>query len=155
MQAKTIVSWLAILALVFIAWKYIVPWAKNELGDRPAASSSGEGGNAACVTAAERASEQWGSGLGRFVNPPYDLEAWSRFTDDVNGTISEAEEACSCEEESCQIATGAMQSLRSLISEMDTALRNGSSPPSDAVQQQEAIDNKINEARAALTGAEE
>jgi hypothetical protein len=151
MQAKTIVSWLAILAVVFIAWKYLAPWVKEKTGDRPAAESTGDGGNAACVTAAERASERWGSGLGRFVNPPYDLEAWSGFTDGVNEAIASAEEACSCEEESCQTASGAMQSLRSLVSEMDTALRSGGSPPSDAVQQQEAIDNKINEARAALS----
>jgi hypothetical protein len=36
-----------------------------------------------------------------------------------------------------------MSDLRTLVSECDTAIRNGSPPPSDMVQRQEAIDNAI------------
>ena len=45
-----------------------------------------------------------------------------------------------------------MTDLRGLVSEMDSAINNGSSPPDNAVQRQEAIDTKI-EAAAALARA--
>ena len=45
-----------------------------------------------------------------------------------------------------------MRDLRSLLSDLDSAIRNGSAPPSDLVQRQEAIDKQIDEA-AELTRA--
>ena len=39
-----------------------------------------------------------------------------------------------------------MRDLRALVSDLDTAVRNGSPPPSDAVQRQESIDRQIDEA---------
>ncbi|HEY2325839.1 MAG TPA: hypothetical protein VGJ82_23485 [Thermoanaerobaculia bacterium] len=39
-----------------------------------------------------------------------------------------------------------MGDLRSLLSDLDSAIRNGSAPPSDVVQRQDAIDKQIDEA---------
>jgi hypothetical protein len=45
-----------------------------------------------------------------------------------------------------------MHELRSLISDMDTSIRNGSPPPSDAVQRQESIDRQIEAAAELVRG---
>lgn len=148
MDFGRVIKWAVILGLVVAVWKVGVPWVKRQSFGGSAASVSGGGasGDPVCVRAAERASEVWGSGLGRFVNPPYDLAAWSSFRGDVDARIQDAESQCSCAEESCRKARSAMSDLRMLVSEMDTAIRTGGSPPSDAVQRQERIDSQINEA---------
>jgi len=147
MDLGRIVKWLVIVGLVLFAWKVAVPWVKEKGGSSGQVAAQGDG---SCVGAAERASEAWGSGLGRFANPPYDAEAWSRFQRDVESSIAAAESACSCPAKSCATTREAMRDLRGLVSGMGSALRAGSSPPSDAVQRQEAIDNKIANARALL-----
>lgn len=148
MDLSRIVKWVVVLVLVFVVWKYVVPWAKEEMGNSSTATKAvASGGDSSCITSAERASETWGGGLARFVNPPYDLDAWSNFRGSVDSNINAAESACICGDESCRKAQNAMRELRSLVSEMDTAIRNGTSPPQDAVQRQEAIDRQIEDAR--------
>jgi hypothetical protein len=147
MDLGRIVKWLVVLALLALAWKVAVPWVKQKGGSGGGSVSQG---NSSCATAAERASENWGSGLGRFVNPPYDVEAWSHFQSDVESAIAGAESQCTCAAKSCSDIRDAMRELRNLVSEMGTAIRSGTSPPFDAVQRQEAIDNKIAGARALL-----
>ena len=93
------------------------------------------------------ASETWGSGVGRFANPPYDMAAWDDFRSRVETGARRAQEKCLCGDAACNSAKSAMSDLRGLVSEMDSALRSGSPPPSDLVQRQEAIDNAINAAR--------
>jgi len=135
------------IVIVFAIWKYVVPWAKQEFGAKSESSTeASSGGDGSCVRAAERASEAWGSGLRQFVNPPYDANAWSSFRSDVDAKISAAESDCSCEDDSCTKARSAMNDLRSLVSDVDGAIRGGASFPGDAVQRQESIDNQINEA---------
>ncbi len=149
MDANRLIKWVAIIVLAFVVWKYAVPWAKRQMSRHapPAVSSDNS-----CVAAAQRASEAWGSGLHRFVNPPYDLTAWSSFQSDVQAKISSAESECRGSAQSCDAARVAMSELRTLVGDLDTAIRNGSPPPDDAVQRQEAIDTKI-EAAAELTRA--
>ena len=123
--------WLVVLVIVAIAVKYTLPRFRHTTSAAPPQSS--------CAGAAERASETWGSGLHRFANPPYDIAAWSDFRANVEAQISEAEK--------CESVRGPMRDLRALVDECDTAIRNGSPPPSDFVQRQEAIDNAIAAAR--------
>lgn len=146
MDTGRLFKWLVIGAIVFFAWKYVVPWVKaQKLGGEPVSISGGKGDDS-CAAAAEKASETWGSGLGRFVNPPYDLAAWSSFRGNVDSQIAAAESKCGCATESCGKVRSAMSDLRGLVSDMDGAIRGGSSPDS-IVQRQESIDNRINEAR--------
>ncbi len=146
MDFGRLLKWLVIVAIAFIAWKVVVPWIKaQKLGGEPVSVSGGKGDDS-CVAAAEQASETWGSGLVRFVNPPYDLAAWSSFRGNVDSQIAAAESKCGCATESCGKVRGAMSDLRGLVSDMDGAIRGGSSP-GGIVQRQEAIDNRINEAR--------
>lgn len=147
MDLGRIVKWLVILAIIFFAWKYALPWVKTKGGGGSATTQQSDG---SCVGAAERASDAWGSGLRQFMNPPYDAAAWSTFERDVQSAISSAESQCSCSSKSCETTRGAMRDLRAFIGEMGTAIRNGASPPSDAVQRQEAIDTQIANARALL-----
>ncbi|HYC90826.1 MAG TPA: hypothetical protein VEO54_16535 [Thermoanaerobaculia bacterium] len=139
-----IIKLLIAAAIVFAAWKYAVPWVKAKAGGS-GAETAVEGGGASCVRSAERASEAWGSGLGRFTNPPYDPGAWSTFRGNVESRINAAEADCDCRAESCTKAREAMRDLRALVSDLDSTIRTGSSA-SDFVQRQEAIDNRINEA---------
>jgi hypothetical protein len=149
MDLSRIVKWVVILALLFVVWKYVIPWVKDEGSgfDKSSSASKSSGGDQSCIASAERASNTWGSGLGRFVNPPYDLGAWSNFRGDVDAKINAADADCSCGAESCQKVKNAMSELRSLVGDFDTAIRNGSSPGQDAVQRQEQIDRQIDDAR--------
>lgn len=149
MDVNRLVKWVIIIVLVVFAWKYAIPWAKQQIQGHTASTVTASN---SCTTAAQRASEAWGSGLNHFVNPPYDLGAWSSFRSDVDSKISAAETECRAASQSCETARSAMSDLRSLTSEFDSAIRNGSSPPDNAVQRQEAIDTKI-EAAVALARA--
>jgi hypothetical protein len=140
-------KWLVIIALVILAWRVGLPWLKQQKLGGAGASSSSPAGDDSCAAAAERASETWGSGLAQFVNPPYDLNAWSSFRGRVDEQISGAESKCSCAQTSCGTVRGALRDLRGLVSDLDAAIRNGSSPGGDIVQRQEHIDTLISEAR--------
>jgi hypothetical protein len=141
MDANRLIKWVVIVAMAFLAWKYALPWAQRQMRGHSTSTS-----DSTCVTAAQHASETWGSGLHRFINPPYDLAAWSSFRSDVDTRIAAAESECSASAQSCVAARAAMSDLRALTGELDTAIRSGSPPPDDAVQRQEAIDNKIESA---------
>ena len=143
MDASRLVKWIAIIVVAILAWKYAMPWAKQQMRGSATPPSSTQ---SSCTGAAQHASETWGSGLHRFANPPYDLAAWSGFRGDVETQIASAEAECRCSQQSCETARTAMSELRSLVSEFDTSIRNGSPPPDGAVQRQEAIDMKIDAA---------
>ena len=146
-----IVKLVVIIAVLYGGWKYGLPWLQQH-GGGGSTQTSQSATQSSCPGAASSASEAWGSGLHSFVNPPYDLAAWSSFKDGVDAKISAAENECSCSSESCEKVRAAMRDLRSLGSDLDTAIRGGSPPPSDLVQRQEAIDKQIDQA-AELTRA--
>lgn len=149
MDASRLIKWVLILVVVFAAWKYGRPLLQRATSSSTssASASGASGGDSSCISAAERASNAWGSGIGRFVNPPYDLNAWSEFRGSVEEKISSAESACSADSDSCRKAQSAMRDLRSLVSDLDGSIRNGSAPPDGIVQRQEAIDNQLDAAR--------
>ena len=138
---KTIIQLLVVIVLAFVIFK----WWKSHQGAPTAAAGASPAQQ--CAAAATAAGDTWGSGVGRFANPPYDTAAWDDFRSRVEREAREAQEKCLCGDAACNTAKGAMSDLRSLVNEMDTALRSGSPPPSDLVQRQEAIDNAINAAR--------
>lgn len=133
-----------VVVIIWAIWKIGVPWWESQ--QKHSSSGKAESGST-CPAAAERASNMWGSGIGRFVNPPYDLAAWGEFRGRVEDSIRQAEKDCACSQPSCESVRRALTDLRGLIAELDTSLRNGTPPPSNIVQRQEAIDNAIEEAR--------
>jgi hypothetical protein len=150
MDFGKIVKVLIAIAVIIFIWKKGIPWAKESFSSgssTPSASSGSSGAAAGCADRAAQASEAWGSGLRQYVNPPYDLESWGRFKSSVDAKVSMAEAGCGCDLESCRQAQGAMRDLRTLVSEMDLAIRGGTSVPSDAVTRQESIDDAIDQAR--------
>lgn len=146
MDLGRVIKWVLIAAVLFVAWKVVVPWVLKETGAAKSRVSSGAASDNSCVRSAEEASETWGRGLGRFVNPPYDLAAWSTFRGEVEAKISESESLCGCVEESCVKTRAALGDLRALVLDLDGAITTGGSPPGDVVQRQESIDNRIAEA---------
>ncbi len=149
MGTNRLLNWIVVIVLAIVAWKYGLPWAKERMRGSAAVSSSPE---ISCTTTAQHASEIWGSGLHRFANPPYDLAAWSDFRSGVESEIAKAQTECRCSQQSCETVRGAMSDLRSLVSEFDTAIRNGSPPPDNAVSRQESIDTTIETAAALARG---
>ena len=145
MDIGRLIKWIVIIAIVFFAWKVVVPWVKAQKLPGNSASISNVG-DESCAGLAERASEAWGRGLAQFANPPYDTNAWSAFRFGIDTQIAKAEAKCSCPSESCQKVRSAMGDLRGLVSDLDNTIRNGASPD-NLVARQENIDNRINEAR--------
>ena len=145
---KNLLRLVVIVVIAVLIWKKGIPWWEAHRGKQAAKTT--ESASGACVSAAEHASELWGSGIGRFANNP-DLTAWGEFRTRVDVAIAKADAQCGCDAESCRKAHQAMGDLRGLVSELDGSIRSGSAPPGDIVQRQEQIDNTINEARAAVT----
>ena len=142
---RTIVKLVVVAAVLFFVWKQLLPKFTMHETTKPTGTSAGTN----CVFEARGASDYWGGTLGHFANPPYDMQAWDDFKSKVDARIGRAQEKCSCDDDSCKLGRQAMDELRGLVNEMDSAIRNGSPPPSDAVQRQERIDNAINDASAA------
>lgn len=140
-----IVKIVILIVLIFAVKRFAFPWFSQTFGGTKSGVTQKSGDNS-CVRAAQDASEAWGGGLKSYVNPPYDLTAWGNFRSDVDARITSAEQACACAAESCNKTREAMRDLRALVSDLDTAIRNGSSPGTDLVQRQESIDNRIDEA---------
>jgi hypothetical protein len=140
---KAFIQILVVVVLAFVIFK----WWKNHQSAPTAAAGASPAQE--CAAAAAAAGDTWGSGVGRFANPPYDAAAWDDFRSRVEREARQAQEKCLCGDAACNTAKGAMSDLRSLVNEMDSALRSGSPPPSDLVQRQEAIDTAINAARDA------
>jgi len=149
MDTNRLTKWIIVIVLAIVAWKYALPWAKQHLQGSAAATSSPE---SSCTSTAQHASEIWGSGLHRFANPPYDMAAWSDFRSGVESEIAKAQTECRCSQQSCETVRGAMSDLRGLVSEFDTAIRNGSPPPDNAVSRQESIDTALETAAALARG---
>ncbi len=139
-----LLKWVVLLALIFLAWKYGLPRLQRQ---GQSSSTTAAAANGSCIGAARAASDAWGRGLNQFVNPPYDTNAWGSFRSDVDSRIAAAESACSDSSESCTKGRSAMRDLRGLVSDLDSAIRSGSAPPSDIVQRQEAVDRQIDEAQ--------
>jgi len=139
-----LVKVIVVAAVLYVAWRHGLPWLKENVSSKPPASSAASQGS--CTQLASAASDAWGRGLHQFVNPPYDVNAWSSFRQDVESKISNAESECNCNSESCTKVKAAMRDLRSLVSDLDSSIRSGSPPPSDVVQRQEAVDRRIDEA---------
>lgn len=147
MQGNTLVKLLIAAAIALFIWKKGLPWLNEQQLAKTASSTTSKGAN--CVFAARSASDFWGSNLRSFANPPYDTQAWDEFKSHVDDRISRAGEKCSCNDEACTRAKEALDELRKLTGEMDSAIRSGSPPPSDAVRRQERIDNALDLARDA------
>jgi len=145
MDAGKLVRWIVVVAVIFVAWKYGLPWVKEKTSHSSGATQVTT--DSSCLSIADRAAETWGSGIGKFANPPYDMSAWSAFSASVNSQIVATEVACGCASESCAKVQSAMKDLHSLVSDLDSAIRSGQPPNGDIVQRQAAIDAQLDTAR--------
>jgi hypothetical protein len=145
MDAKTLIRWVIVIAVIVFVWKKGLPWWNEHHSASKPATASSPGQDSASAAAA--ASVAWGSGVGRFANPNVDMSAWDEFRSRVDQQARRAQERCLCGDSACNTAKNALADHRGLVSEMDSSLRSGSPPPSDLVQRQDAIDTAINSAR--------
>ena len=143
---RGLIKLIVVVAVLFFVWKEVLPKITTHSVAQP---NSGTSAGTNCVFEARGASDYWSGTLPRFANPPYDMTAWSDFKSTLDRRIGRAQEKCSCAAESCNLGKQAMDDLTARENEMDSAIRNASSPPSDLVQRQERIDNTINAANDA------
>ncbi len=99
-----------------------------------------------CLPAAERASEAFSEGLRDYAEPPFDIDAWDLFMEDVQRELYSAESRCNCPRDSCQRATDALSELSGLMADFDNSLR-GDSMPLNPARRQETIDRFLKRAR--------
>src|SRR5258708_34191974 len=137
MDTSKLVKWVIVLAIVFVGWKYGLPWIKAKTSGSSSGTASSDN---SCISIADRASEVWGSGIGKFVNPPYDLDAWSSLSASVNSSIVATSTACGCPAESCSKVQSAMKDLHTLVSDMAPAIASGKPPAGSSAHPQSAID---------------
>ncbi len=151
MQTNTLVKLVIAAVVILFLWKQGLPWlARHQAQSNPeAARPSGTSSATNCVFEARAASDLWSGSIGRFTNPPYDMQAWNNLMSQVQGRIGRAEQKCSCDDDACKPGRQAMDDLRSVVNEMDSAIRGNAAPPLDIVQRQERIDNALDEATAA------
>ena len=147
---KRLLQLIVVIVIALLIWKKGVPWWEAHHGKSAATATASAGGT--CIEQAEHASEVWGSGIGRFANPPYDLGAWGEFRTRVDVDIAKADALCNCSDDSCTKPRQAMSDLRALVNDLDGSIRGGTPPPGDIVQRQEQIANAINAARDSLRG---
>lgn len=70
---KTLVKLVVVIAVVAVIWKEGIPRWQQRQQPGSTASAAASGVEDSCVPAAESAAEMWGSGVGRFANPPYEF----------------------------------------------------------------------------------
>ncbi|MGA7616170.1 MAG: hypothetical protein WBX15_13425 [Thermoanaerobaculia bacterium] len=146
--SSTLIRLVVLVVAVVVGVRYGSPWFRSHFSRSSAShTEAGVAGSSPCVASARAASELWGGGIGRFANPSPDLGAWDAFRSDVDGAISRASSDCSCPDDSCSKARDAVDALRSLTGEFDSAIRTGGSLPGDVVQRQESIDTTLDQAQ--------
>ncbi len=99
-----------------------------------------------CLPAAERASDTFSSGLRDFSRPPFDLDAWDMFLEEVQRTVYTAENRCDCPRDSCQRASQAISELNGLIVDFDNSLR-GEGVSLNPARRQDTINRMLTRAR--------
>ncbi len=137
---------------VFVLLVYLAITKLPPLIDKISDMGSGLGRKASsvnqsqCISAAERASENFTQEMRNFSRPPFDIDAWNRAMDSVRGDINDADSRCACPRSSCQRASEAISELNALISAFDNSLR-GDGTPVSAARRQETIDQLLKRAR--------
>jgi hypothetical protein len=153
MRIESIAKLVGALIVIAIMWKFM-PTVRHADADATTSEArtpdaiSATATKTSCVPGAQKAFDLWGNKVRSLtmMPPPIDVNEWSALRDDVDASISAAESGCDCELESCTKSREALSELRSIITEMDSTVRNGSPPPSDLVQRQGEVDTKLDSA---------
>ena len=132
MQRTAVVYFLIAIALVA---------CKKQQPAEPVRTSPGVN----CVFEARQVNDYWSSHIGSFTNS---TQGWDTFKSDMDSRLSSADSKCRCSEEACTKSIEAMNELRTMLSEMDAAQRNGGSGmPTDLAQRQERVDQALDAAK--------
>src|SRR5260370_36647509 len=116
---KTVIQLLIVLVLLFVAWKW---WQKHQSAPTAAAGASA---SQECAAAAAAAGETWGSGVGRFANPPYDTAAWDDFRSRVGKQARQAQEKWPCGDAACKPAEGRMGQRPGFVHRLESPAGRG------------------------------
>lgn len=123
----------------------------------PASSSAAPGSAGwSCLTAAEEASRLTQDAATVLLRTPIDPAAFSTASQTASSAISTAESRCggggsAGEQRAMEEARAALSEMRALLADFAGAL-SGSGSASDAPRRREAIDARLDAARAALRG---
>ena len=139
---------LAVFAVVgYFGVTMFVPWMEKELrGGGGRDVGTGVEGSGQCVAVAEAASRDFGDGIRQFSRPPIDVESWDRVERQLSGSLYDAEDACSCPEESCDKAREALDELRSILSDFNAGFRGEQPVPLNTARDLQRVDRLLSEA---------
>ena len=143
MQGSTVVKLVVVAAIAFFAWRWWTGQHQHAATAKPESTSPAIN----CVFEARRANDYWSSRIGSFTNS---TQGWDAFKSEMDSRLSAADSKCSCSDAACTKSTEAMNELRTMLSEVDAAERNGGGGmPTDLVQRQERVDQALDAARDA------
>ena len=152
--------WLVVVAgVAFWLWKSGKVSREAGSASTPSSGSSAAAAGSAglaCVSAAEEASRATQEAADVLLRAPVDPAAFTAASDRASGAIGSAEGRCggggsTGEQKAMEEARAALSEMRALLSDFAGAL-SGSGSASDAPRRREAIDMRLDAARAALRG---
>jgi hypothetical protein len=100
-----------------------------------------------CVRLAHQASAFVGQELRVLAPPPAENSGWVNAADDIERYVREAENACSCPEDACEVAGEALSQIRSLVADANDVLHGDTALVLDFARRQEEIDALLEQAR--------
>lgn len=135
-------------AIVYFAVTKGWPWLQTWLGGL-FSSASGTTYQSICITATERASDDFTDRLRQFSSPPIDAEAWEKTVTASRNQVEAAERKCrNCDHEACLEASKAIAELERMVTWFDDSVQAGRGIPPDGVSRLDRVYEALNRARA-------
>src|SRR5688572_1910527 len=144
---KTFLQLLVVAALGYAFWIYGLPWVQRTVGQsRAPVSSPAPGAGGACVQMAARASESLHDDMMEEGRALREDAQWSRIAEGVESALIDAQEACKCKLESCDLARQALADLNAVFDTARSERRTSQSIPFDQGRRYEQANQTLWEA---------
>ena len=144
---KTLLQLLVVVVLGYAFWIYGLPWVQRTVGQaRAPVSSPAPGAGGVCVQSAARASESLHDDMMEKGRTLYEADEWNRIAGAVESALFEAQGACKCDLESCELARQALGDLSAVFELARSDLRTSQSIPLDQSRRAEQANQALWEA---------
>ncbi len=139
-----------VAVLIYTGLTYGRPWIEQLLADPNLGPLSGTTAlDLRCVELAERVQIDFGEMVREHGQPPIDGDRWAGALKLIEGRWARARSACDCDGDACTSAREGLEQLSSLMGAFDDGVRGGT-PPYNAANLMERIDEQLGKARRQL-----
>lgn len=122
---KTIVKFAVFIAIFYAVFQYGKPYLDRLTGTLGIGELGGNDSEAGhCIAVAERTTETFADMVTRRAQPPVNMNRWAGSYRLAEGRLSDAELACSCDGEACEMGQRAMGLLAKLMHQWDDGVHN-------------------------------